>query len=240
MLNRIAVAGGTYSDWLSTTFDHNAKWRAETPVYCGGLSKEIVFQEVISLSATEAEPLGTLGGKGVMSHKHKGGHIVINCDEPSFIMGIISITPRVDYSQGNDWFMSSIQTLDDIHKPALDGIGFQDLITDQMVFWDTDLATGTPVMKSIGKIPAWSNYMTNYNKAYGNFAIQTNEMFMTLNRRYEYDEAFDIKDLTTYIDPSKYNNIFAETALDAQNFWAQIGVNITARRKMSAKIMPNL
>jgi len=41
-------------------------------------------------------------------------------------------------------------------------------------------------------------------------------------------------------DPSKYNFIFAETQLDAQNFWAQIGVDITARRKMSAKIMPNL
>ena len=28
------------------------------------------------------------------------------------------------------------------------------------------------------------NYMTNVNKTYGNFAIQDNEMFMTLNRRY--------------------------------------------------------
>jgi len=68
---------------------------------------------------------------------------------------------------------------------------------------------------------------------------------MTLNRRYEPDiatngEILGIKDLTTYIDPMKFNHIFAETSLDAQNFWAQIAVDITARRKMSAKIMPNL
>ena len=83
--------------------------------------------------------------------------------------------------------------------------------------------------------------MTNYNRTYGNFAIQDNEMFMTLNRRYEKDPATGfIKDLTTYIDPTKYNFIFAETALDAQNYWTQIGVDMTARRKMSAKIMPSL
>ena len=70
-------------------------------------------------------------------------------------------------------------------------------------------------------------------------------MFMTLNRRYENNEAaypdpYSIADLTTYIDPSKFNFIYARTSLDAQNFWTQIGVDITARRKMSAKIMPNL
>jgi hypothetical protein len=83
--------------------------------------------------------------------------------------------------------------------------------------------------------------MTNVNRVYGNFAIPNNEMFMTLNRRYEVDTATkEIKDLTTYVDPSKYNFIFAESKLDAQNFWSQIAVGITARRKISAKLMPNL
>ena len=62
---------------------------------------------------------------------------------------------------------------------------------------------------------------------------------MVLNRRYESDR-FGIKDLTTYIDPAKFNHIFAYTRRDAQNFWAQIKVDIKARRKMSAKIIPNL
>ena len=81
------------------------------------------------------------------------------------------------------------------------------------------------VQKSAGKQPAWMNYMTNVNRTYGNFAIQDNEMFMTLNRRYEMQrdsngQVGKIADMTTYIDPSKFNFIFAETALDAQNFWA--------------------
>ena len=239
MLNRIAVSGGTYQDFIDVNYDLETRWRPETPVYMGGLSQEIVFQEVVSNSATASEPLGTLAGKGKLGQNRKGGHVSIKCDEYSFVMGIVSITPRIDYSQGNKW-ETHLETVNDFHKPALDQIGFQELITEQMGWWTTFHNDTQWVTQSAGKQPAYVNYMTNYNRTYGNFAIKTNEMFMTLNRRYEYAGTATIEDLTTYIDPVKYNNIFAQTSLDAQNFWVQIGVNITNRRKMSNKIMPNL
>ena len=81
--------------------------------------------------------------------------------------------------------------------------------------------------------------MTNINVCKGNFALKNNSMFMTLNRRYEQD-GNGITDVTTYIDPSKFNHIFAQTSVDAQNFWVQIGADVKARRKMSAKVIPNL
>lgn len=245
MLNRIAVSGGTYDDWLSAVYDHESYTRAESPVYMGGLSKEIVFQEVVSQSDSSGQPLGTLAGKGVMGDKHKGGKVVIKTDEPAYIIGIVSLTPRIDYSQGNTWDVN-LDTIDDLHKPGLDQIGFQELITEQMAWWSTRKIIGAPVweQKSAGKQPAWTNYMTNVNRVLGNFAIQNNEMFMVLNRKYEPvfvdNDNLAISDLTTYIDPVKYNHIFAQTSLDAQNFWVQIAVDITARRKMSAKVMPNL
>ena len=61
-------------------------------------------------------------------------------------MGIVSITPRVDYCQGNDWDMFQLKTMDDLHKPALDGIGYQDLLTYEMARWG-----GNKAQKSIGK-----------------------------------------------------------------------------------------
>jgi len=245
MLNRIAVSGGSYEDWISAVYTHEPYRRTESPVYMGGLSKEIVFQEVVANSGFEnkygdKEALGTIAGRGILSNKHKGGNIYIKLDEPSYIIGIVSITPRLDYSQGNDWDMK-LRTMNDLHKPALDGIGFQDLITDQMAFWELHGTLSTPISYSAGKQPAWLNYMTNFNKCYGNFSNPDDQMFMTLNRRYECDETtWRIKDLTTYIDPKKFNYIFADTERDAQNFWVQLAVDITARRKMSAKIIPNL
>ena len=247
MLNRIAVSGGTYDDWLDVTYDHDRYKRSTSPMYLGGLIKELIFQEVVSNAAAEGasgkQELGTLAGKGRMSDKHKGGQLVINVDEPSYIIGIVSLTPRIDYSQGNEWHVH-LKTMDDLHKPELSQLGFQELLTEQMAWWDTtyDTVTGKWVTRSAGKQPAWLNYMTSVNKVYGNFAVEDNEMFMVLNRRYEYEPTGtgNIKDLTTYIDPSKFNFIFAQSSLDAQNFWVQIGVEAWARRKMSAKVMPNI
>lgn len=252
MLNRIAVSGGTYKDWLDTQYDHKGFTQFETPMYVGGLSRELVFQEVVSnaeagggAEGDGAKPLGTLAGKGVMGSRRKGGHVRVKCNEICVIMGIISLTPRLDYSQGNKWDVGLL-TMDDFHKPALDEIGFQESINEQRAWWSTQRPDTVPtdwVLTSAGKVPAWLNYMTNVNETRGNFAIgglgTVGEMFMTLNRKYEYDTTLEqIKDLTTYIDPVKFNSIFAETARDAQNFWAQVAVDITARRKMSAKIMP--
>ena len=59
-LNRIAVSGGTYRDWLETVYTGgNYMERCETPTFEGGVSQEIVFQEVVSNSASGDEPLGT-------------------------------------------------------------------------------------------------------------------------------------------------------------------------------------
>ena len=165
-------------------------------------------------------------------------------EEPSIIMGIVSITPRIDYSQGNDW-ITRLTNMDQLHKPGMDGIGFQEAITDSFAFWDTKIKEDKSyVYKSAGKQPAWIEYMTNYNKVYGHFAENDGEDAQgqcVLKRDYAYDDVTtSIKDLTTYIDPMKYNYAFAVSDLTAQNFWMQIACNITARRLMSAKVIPNL
>lgn len=234
MLNRIAVSGGTYQDWVETVYTSSWNMHTETPMYEGGMSSEIEFQEIVSNSATADEPLGTLAGRGINTTK-KGGKLHIKVTEPCYIMGIASITPRVDYCQGNDFDMY-LQTLDDLHKPALDGIGYQDLLTYKAAGW----VAGNV---AYGKTVAWVDYMTNFNKTYGTFAENGNEAFMVLNRIFEPkngDFTSTEIDNTSYIDPSKYNYIFAETSTESQNFWVQIGFGIESRRVMSAKQIPNL
>lgn len=239
MLNRIAVSGGTYQDWIETVYTNDYIERSETPIYEGGMSAELEFQEVISQSATQDEPLGTLAGRGKTTGQ-KGGHLVVKVSEPSYLIGIVSLTPRVDYCQGND-FDTTLETLDDIHKPALDAIGFQDRMLETLD-WKSVWYTSTLEKQngSLGKQPAWIDYMTNFNKTYGNFAIKDNEAFMVLNRWFETDAKTQSGDYTSYIDPQKYNYIFADTDLNAMNFWVQIGVNIKSRRMISAKMIPNL
>ena len=231
LLNRIAVSGGTYKDWIETVYTTDYYFRAETPIYEGGMSTEIEFSEVTSTSATEIEgnePLGTLAGKGYASNK-QGGHITIKVNEPSYIIGMASITPRVDYSQGNDWD-NDLDTLDDLHKPQLDGIGYQDL----MQKWMHGEANRDA---ALGKTVAWINYMTNFNKTFGNFAAGESEAYMVLNRTYDVSNG-EITNATTYINPKEFTGTFATNTVENQDFWVQIGVGLEARRVMSAKQIP--
>lgn len=240
-LNRIAVSGGTYRDWLETVYTGgNYMERCETPMFEGGVSQEIVFQEVISNSSSQDEPLGTLAGRGVTTGRQKGGHIRIKVTEPCYIMCICSITPRIDYGQGNTWD-TYLETMNDWHKPALDGIGYQDSLNGERAWWTDYLSDGPLLAKTAaGKTVAWINYMTNVNRTFGNFAPEMPESFMVLNRNYSMDNKGQIEDLTTYIDPVKFNYIFADTNLDAMNFWVQTKFDIKVRRLISAKQIPNL
>ena len=59
------VSGGTYRDWLETVYTTGQYIeRPETPIFEGGMTQYIEFDEVVSQSATEEEPLGTLAGRG--------------------------------------------------------------------------------------------------------------------------------------------------------------------------------
>lgn len=248
MLNRIAVSGGTYRDWLETVYTAGKYLeRPETPVFIGGMTQYIEFDEVISKSATETEygsqPLGDIAAIGRGGKPINNGHIHYQCEEPGYIMGLMAITPMIDYSQGND-FDLNLQTIDDLHKPALDGIGYQDLIQEQMV-GETSVYDGASTLNSLkhlaaNKTVAWIDYMTNYNRTFGDFAAGEALDFMVLNRRYEVSDKNTIEDLTTYIDPQKYIEIFADTSIDSQNFWVQTVVQATRRGNYSAKQIPFL
>lgn len=235
MLNRIAISGGSYKDWIETVYTTDYYFRAETPVYEGGMSTTIDFEAVVSNSASTAsgveEPLGSLAGRGFNQGK-KGGKIVIKCNEPCYIIGIASITPNVDYSQGNDWDMIQLSTMDDLHKPQLDGIGYQDLLSNQM-------HGRANTNDAIGKQPAWLNYMTDVNKTYADFAAGETESYMVLNRVYDVDEKTgEITNPSTYISPKDYTYIFATNTETNRDFWVQIGKRIIARRVMSAAQIP--
>lgn len=229
MLNRIAISDGTYNAWIQTVYTSGGLNHVETPIYLGGSSLEIEFQEVLNQSGSSEEPLGSIAGRGVATN-HKGGEIKFKADEPGYIICISSITPRVDYFQGDKWDFD-LQTMDDLHKPQLDGIGFQDRLYKSV----NSQARVVDLNKSIGKQPAWVEYTTSLNETAGNFAIQQNEGWMCLNRIFG-----EIDSYTTYIMPYLYNNIFADTDLSAQNFWVQLYFENKPRRVMSAKQMPNV
>ena len=116
MLNRIAVSGGTYRDWLETVYTAGKYLdRPETPVFIGGMTQYIEFDEVVSKSATETtygnQPLGDIVAIGRGGKPLNNGHVYYQCEEPGYNMGLMAITPMVDYSQGNDFDLNYKQSM---------------------------------------------------------------------------------------------------------------------------------
>lgn len=246
VLNRVIVSGNSYKDWVLAVYDERLDMGCESPVYLGGYSAEIVFNEIVSVAEStsgsgEPLPLGSLGGRGTAAHA-KGGRVTFKPEEDGFVMAIVSLTPRVSYCQGNEWW-TSLDNMNELHKPELDAIGFQDLMLEEMSaagsLTDTTFRSSSP---AIGKQPSWIDYMTNFDRVYGAFSRPNELMYMNLIKRYDHmaTDGSIMPDVSAMIDPAMYNYIFAQQGRDAENFWVMLGFDAKVRRKMSAKLIPNL
>lgn len=70
--NRIAVADGTLDSWREVTYAQRSSSKSLKPLYEGGLSKEILFDMVVSTAGTEEEPLGSIASRGQLGSKSGG------------------------------------------------------------------------------------------------------------------------------------------------------------------------
>lgn len=240
-LNRIQLAGNSVADWEEASWGIKTDRKAIMPIFEGAMHIRVNFDPVISQSNDAEKPLGTLASTGGFDWKSKkGGKISIRVDEHSYVMIIASLVPLPDYNQGNAWD-GDLLNYEDLHSPGKDKIGFQNLITDWMASWDTKIAeNGTLTYFSAGKQSSWIQYQTNINETYGTFAEESEEWMVNV-RKYEAD-AYNrrIRDLTTYIDPAKWNYPFAIKQRSAMNFKMQYLIDAQVRILMSANQIPGL
>ena len=55
--------------------------------------------------------------------------------------------------------------MNDWHKPALDGIGYQDSLNGERAWWTDFIGESKSLQRTAaGKTVAWINYMTNVNR----------------------------------------------------------------------------
>ncbi|QCS36898.1 major capsid protein [Tortoise microvirus 22] len=241
MLQKTLIAGGRYSDWQYVQYGQSLRRVVEVPSFVHSTSYELVFEDVVqtSDSGSDDNPLGSLGARGVGSGF--GRRFRHHCPEHGFLITVCSVIPRVDYYQGTKHYFNH-QRLSDVHIPALDGVGFQDLLVDSLNSSDNgQTANGwAPLADAVGKQPAWTEYMTAVNEVHGDFAEENKLMYLTLARQFVNDPFEVLNDYTAYIKPDYYNYAFADASLTAQNFWLQIKFSVFVKRAISKRVMPNL
>lgn len=250
--NNDVITNGTFKDWIRVHFGVTPKIMDDMPTFCGATSSDILFEDI---RATTSAKIGDadqyLGDKGSSALGYGDSRrFNIEVDRPGYIMAIATLVPRVDYYQFTERYVRHTK-LSDMFRPEFNGIGYQDvLISDLNTEFPDGFQAGEiidgasdPFAQSVGKQPAWIEYMTAVNKIRGTFC--TTEKSWVLARDMRADRNPDAAtgpventNYSAYIDPADWNQPFADQSPTAQNFYAQFYIRHRVRSTVLKRLRP--
>ena len=233
--NNDVITNGTFKDWIRVHFGVTPKIMDDMPTFCGATSSDILFEDI---RATTSAKIGDsdqyLGDKGSSAMGYGDSRrFNIEVDRPGYIMAIATLVPRVDYYQFTERYVRHTK-LSDMFRPEFNGIGYQDVLVSDLNTefpegWDGSAVAAVdknPFAQSVGKQPAWIEYMTAVNRVRGSFCTTEKSWVLARDMRGNTDPSADISPaqntaFTAYIDPADWNQPFADQSPTAQNFYAQ-------------------
>lgn len=292
MQNRIAkyVDKSIFSDtrfgsWIKAHFGVKTNQKLNIPQFLGSITSNIVFNDIYasaqtgeSSTVTDNTALGSRASLGQGYIKNKGSFIEFQATEPGYLMCMFSIIPYVSYFQGiKKMYLKT--SFNDMYKPEFDAVGYDDLQKLEMfaVGYNSDIYANNVITLplapnsfnvSVGKHPAWLEYMTSTDEVHGLMTQRYQYGFWLLNRPYspsvydgdgDYSESANVTlpnnaannkmfnfrpsyptfDASTYIQPEYFNNIFAVNKF-TDNFQVQMRFFDKTKQPISKQILPHL
>lgn len=96
---RLSLSGKRQIEALFARYGVKPKWSEMNMCrYIGGAKQEVMIDNIISHADTDGEPLGAKAGSGYCALNSL--NIQCSVDEPSILMGILSVMPHIHYVQG--------------------------------------------------------------------------------------------------------------------------------------------
>ena len=212
------------------------------PEFIGGLSRELsmrtVEQTVDQQGSTSqgqyAEALGSKTGiAGV--YGSTSNNIEVFCDEESYIIGLLTVTPVPVYTQllPKDFTYNGLL---DHYQPEFDRIGFQpvtykEICPMNIVAEDSDNQLG----KTFGYQRPWYEYVAKYDSAHGLFRTQMKNFVMSR----VFSGLPQLGQQFLLVDPDTVNQVFSVTEYTDKIF-GYVKFNATARLPISRVAIPRL
>ena len=250
--NKDVVTNGTFKDWIRVHFGVTPKIMDDMPTFCGAVSSDILFEDIRATTSAKVgdadQYLGDKGSSAVGYGDSRRFNIV--ADRPGYVMAIATLVPRVDYYQFTERYALHSK-LSDSFMPEYNGIGYQDvLIGDLNSEFPEDwnglqpyAAEADPFANSVGKQPAWLEYMTAVNKIRGSFCSTEKSWVLARDMRANSTPDASLSPVentvfSAYIDPGDWNQPFADQSPTAQNFYAQFYIRDRVRSTVLKRLRP--
>lgn len=211
------------------------------PEFIGGISRELsmrtVEQTVDQQSSTSqgqyAEALGSKTGiAGV--YGSTSNNIEVFCDEESYIIGLLTVTPVPIYTQllPKDFIYNGLL---DHYQPEFDRIGFQPITYKEICPLNFDISNSDDLNKTFGYQRPWYEYVAKYDNAHGLFRTDMKNFIMhrTFSGLPQLGQQFLL------VDPDAVNQVFSVTEYTDKIF-GYVKFNATARLPISRVAIPRL
>lgn len=212
------------------------------PEFIGGISREMsmrtVEQTVDQQSANSqgqyAEALGSKTGiAGV--YGSTSNNIEVFCDEESYIIGLLTVTPVPIYTQllPKDFLYNGLL---DHYQPEFDRIGFQPITYKEVCPLNLGVTdTVDKANQTFGYQRPWYEYVAKYDSAHGLF--RTNMKNFVMSR--VFSGLPQLGQQFLLVDPNTVNQVFSVTEYTDKIF-GYVKFNATARLPISRVAIPRL
>lgn len=212
------------------------------PEFIGGVSRELsmrtveqtVDQQGSSSQGNYAEALGSKSGiAGV--YGNTPNNIEVFCDEESYIIGLLTVTPVPIYTQllPKDFTYNGLL---DHYQPEFDRIGFQPVTYKEICPMNVTASDSLDSLnKTFGYQRPWYEYVAKYDSAHGLF--RTNMKNFIMSRVFSGLPQLGQEFLL--VDPDSVNQVFSVTEYTDKIF-GYVKFNATARLPISRVAIPRL
>lgn len=212
------------------------------PEFIGGISRELsmrtveqtVDQQSESSQGNYAEALGSKSGiAGV--YGNTPNNIEVFCDEESYIIGLLTVTPVPIYTQllPKDFTYNGLL---DHYQPEFDRIGFQPVTYKEICPMNIVASDSTNQLnQTFGYQRPWYEYVAKYDSAHGLF--RTNMKNFIMSRVFSGLPQLGQEFLL--VDPDTVNQVFSVTEYTDKIF-GYVKFNATARLPISRVAIPRL
>ena len=212
------------------------------PEFIGGISRELsmrtveqtVDQQSGSSQGQYAEALGSKTGiAGV--YGSTSNNIEVFCDEESYIIGLLTVTPVPIYTQmlSKDFLYNGLL---DHYQPEFDRIGFQPITYKEVCPLNLGVADIVDkANQTFGYQRPWYEYVAKYDSAHGLF--RTNMKNFVMSR--VFSGLPQLGQQFLLVDPDTVNQVFSVTEYTDKIF-GYVKFNATARLPISRVAIPRL
>lgn len=212
------------------------------PEFIGGISRELsmrtveqtVDQQSASSQGQYAEALGSKTGiAGV--YGSTSNNIEVFCDEESYIIGLLTVTPVPVYTQllPKDFTYNGLL---DHYQPEFDRIGFQPVTYKEICPMNIVSGDSTDQLnQTFGYQRPWYEYVAKYDSAHGLFRTDMKNFVMSR----VFSGLPQLGQQFLLVDPDTVNQVFSVTEYTDKIF-GYVKFNATARLPISRVAIPRL